>query len=78
MDWWLKTGTMKRKLNEKAPDTDSRRRCNGEMVQPQLASSRRGAAFKQRFFLPLRRQQDDNYILCCVTLDHLQILIMKS
>src|SRR4029434_5925805 len=22
MDWWLKTGTMKRKLNEKASDTD--------------------------------------------------------
>ena len=59
MDRWLKTGTMKRKLNENASDTDKEK-----------GHSRRGAAFKQRLFLPLRRQQDDNYILCCVTLDN--------
>ena len=59
MDRWLKTGTMKRKLNENASDTDKEK-----------GHSRRGAAFKQRFFLPLQRQQDDNCILCCVTLDN--------
>ena len=56
MDRWLKTGTMKRKLNENASDTDKEK-----------GHSRREAAFKQRFFLPL---QDDNFILCCVTLDN--------
>ena len=60
MDRWLKTGTMKIKLNENASDTDK-----------EEGHSRRGAAFKQHFFsLSLRRQQDDNFILCCVTLDN--------
>ena len=69
MDWWLKTGTMKRKLNEKASDTDKEKvqRRDGSAA---LGIIRRGAAFKQRFFLPLWRQQDDNFILCCVTLDN--------
>ena len=60
MDRWFKTmkRTMKRKLNENASDTDKEK-----------GHSRPGAAFKQRFFLP-RRQQDDNCILCCVMLDN--------
>ena len=41
MDRWLKTGTMKRKLNENASDTDKEK-----------GHFRRGAAFKQRFFSP--------------------------
>jgi len=69
MDWWLKTGTMKRKLNEKASDTDK------EKVQRRDGSAARGhhpaaELYSQRFFLPLRRHQDDNYILCCLTLDN--------
>ena len=55
MDWWFK-----RKLNEKASDR-----------QGDGATARWfRAAFKQRFFPPLRRQQDDNYIMCCVKLDN--------
>ena len=41
-----------------------------KLVNVMQGHSRRGAALKQCFFLPLRRQQDDKYILCCVKLDN--------
>ena len=41
MDRWINPGTMKRKLNENASDTDKEK-----------GHSRPGAAFKQRFFSP--------------------------
>ena len=47
MDWWIKTGTMKRKLNEKASDTDKEK-----VVQPHWALSRHGVAFKTACFSP--------------------------
>ena len=47
MDWWLKTGTMKRKLNEKASNIDKEK-----VVQPHRALSRRGVAFKTLCFSP--------------------------
>ena len=69
MDWWFKTGTMKRKLNEKASDTDK------EKVQRQDGSAALGIILSRScsqtaFFSPAARQQDDNYILCFVTLDN--------
>ena len=69
MDWWLKTGTMKRKLNEKASDTDK------EKVQRRDGSASLGiiqprSCIQTAFFSPAAETARFTYILCCVTLDN--------
>src|SRR4029434_2552180 len=55
----------KKKKKMRKPLTQTRRRCNGEMVQPHWALSRCGVAFKQRFFLRCGDAFKQRFFLRC-------------